>query len=62
MNTTDGKISLILGTDVLQRNEDKFHKISIHTMKDGKKIVVEIGSPGYREFYTLMAKISYFRR
>ena len=29
-------------------------------MKDGKEIVVEVGSPGSGECYTLMAKMLYF--
>ena len=60
MNTTDGKISSILTRDALQKNEDKFHDISTDTMKDGKVIVVEAGSPGSGECYTLMAKIPCF--
>ena len=60
MKTTNWKMSLILRTGILQRNENKFHEISSGSMKDGKEIVVETGSPGSGECYMLMAKMPYF--
>ena len=60
MNTSGWKISLILGTDVFQKNVDKFRETSIRTIKDVKGIVVEVGSPGSKDCYTLMAKLLYF--
>ena len=39
MNTSDGKMSLIIRTDILYKNEDKFCEVSTRIMKDGKEIV-----------------------
>ena len=60
MNIKDGKMSLILRTDVLQRKEDKFCGTSTCAIKDAKEIVVEVGSLGSGEWYMLMAKMLYF--
>ena len=61
MNTSDGKMSLIIGTDILQKSEDKFREVSTRTMKDGKEIIVEVGPLGYGECFTMRAKMPYFR-
>ena len=54
MNATEGQMSLILGTDVLQKNKDKFYKDSTCIIKDEKEIIAEVGPPGSRECFTLI--------
>ena len=41
MNTNNGKMSLILTTDILYMNEKYFIKVNTRTIQDGKEIVVE---------------------
>ena len=53
-------MSLILGTNVLQKNEHKFTKISLCIMRDRKKILMEVGLPGAGECFTLIVKMPYF--
>ena len=59
MNTTDGKMTLILGTDFPQKNEQYFRELSIGTMWDRKEIVIEVRL-GSGERFTLLAKMPHF--
>ena len=60
--TTNGKITLILGTDVLKKKKNTwyFREISTKTMQDGKEIVAEVKLALLKECLTLLAKMPYF--
>ena len=60
MNIINGKMSWILGMDILWKNGDKFCKVSTYSMKDRKKAVVEVGKLGSGKYFTLTAKIIFF--
>ena len=60
INTTNGKMSIILGMDSLQKNENKFREISTFMIKYGKEIVVEVGLSRSGECSTLIAGIPYW--
>ena len=61
MNTTDENITLILSTNVLEKNAGYFREVRTRTMQDGKEIVVEVGLPGSGQRITLLAKMLCFR-
>ena len=61
INTIDGKIGLILGMDVVQKNEGKSHKVRTRTMTNGRVIVVVVGPLGSGQCFTLIVRVLCFR-
>ena len=60
INTINGKISLILGTDFFRKMKTSFAKLVLAKKKNKKEIVVKVGPPGSRECFTQMARMPYF--